>query len=402
MIKKIIHESFWENTNLDEIKQLFKDKKFLEKNCGPNAAHHLIFSSMSKLNDPKILNFLIKFGIDFNNRSLWSNQISPLHEFARKSAYPETVEMLVQEGNDINRKDWRGKTPLFWAVQNENPAILQKLIELGGDINTREINGNNLIEYAFIVCENKNLSSIEVILENGGEIDENILLYSALNSCEECFNLSLNFSQKINTRDKNGETPLMKSTSNYNDRVIEKLLELGAKVNTRDKNGRNAFMHAAMKNSGTRIFRILRDAGCDINAVDAEGNNALMLAVKENIRADCLLEELFQLGVEVNAKDKMGRNAFMQLAMKEYEAQNFEILKNIGCDINAADKEGNNALFLAAKNNCLPGLILRVLLSLGVNPKTSNKEGESLFECLDESLKTNYEDLYWEINDLQY
>lgn len=53
----------------------------------------------------------------------------------------EMVKLLIAHGADVNRKNFRGATPLMGAAVGKNVAVVKYLIEKGADVNARDKDG---------------------------------------------------------------------------------------------------------------------------------------------------------------------------------------------------------------------------------------------------------------------
>ena len=98
----------------------------------------LIYASQRGLvNNVKML---LKYGADSNYR----NPISGLSALATASAegHNPVVRTLVKNGNaDVNLPDNSGRTPLFYALENDKLETFRTLLSLGADINAQDICG---------------------------------------------------------------------------------------------------------------------------------------------------------------------------------------------------------------------------------------------------------------------
>ena len=56
---------------------------------------------------------------------------TPLHE-ATGAGHKEVVELLIAEGADVNAKNEDGRTPLDWAVDEDQPETADLLRKHGG------------------------------------------------------------------------------------------------------------------------------------------------------------------------------------------------------------------------------------------------------------------------------
>lgn len=102
-----------------------------------------------------IWNSLILFGAEINGKNLNGTtplQFSLVSSFARILGPPSTdaFEFLVKNGGDVNEQDERGRTPLFYAVNNSNLdfSVIELLIKSGATINYSDSAGTSLFSEA--------------------------------------------------------------------------------------------------------------------------------------------------------------------------------------------------------------------------------------------------------------
>ena len=58
------------------------------------------------------------------------------------NANPETLEILVQAGADINARAQNGRTAIYFAIASKNTVdIIKKMVELGADVNVKDEEG---------------------------------------------------------------------------------------------------------------------------------------------------------------------------------------------------------------------------------------------------------------------
>jgi ankyrin repeat protein len=141
----------------------------------------------------------------------------------------------------------------------------------------------------------------------------------------------------VNSRDKNGWTPLMYAASYAKPatEILQFLLAKGADVNARNKQGQTALMIAAAGRKGEAVKALLAK-GADINAKDDDGSTALILSLGElpNLPPDApdamvegldkevttIVQDLLDKGADVNVKNKKGETA---LTMGQMWADHF-------------------------------------------------------------------------------
>lgn len=58
------------------------------------------------------------------------------------------VKILIENGADVNLKDKRGSTPLYWAAFRNNFEIAKMLLEKGADVNIKNNDGATPRDFA--------------------------------------------------------------------------------------------------------------------------------------------------------------------------------------------------------------------------------------------------------------
>ena len=108
----------------------------------------------------EIIKLLIENGADVNNKNFIDS--SPLH-YAVELKNTEIIKLLIDKGADVNNKNSFGDTPLHRAVFNslENTKIL---IENGADIKAKDKDGKTPLDIAKDYKELKYTTSTDNIL----------------------------------------------------------------------------------------------------------------------------------------------------------------------------------------------------------------------------------------------
>ena len=100
-------------------------KYFVSKKADVNANAGSSLRDMAGQGNLEAVKFLVSKGADVNARRS-TDGFTPLHDAAR-SGNVEIVKFLVSKGADVNVKNNAGKTPLDWAEQSENSALIELL-----------------------------------------------------------------------------------------------------------------------------------------------------------------------------------------------------------------------------------------------------------------------------------
>ncbi len=166
-----------------------------------------------------------------------------------------TVELLNEYlgNNDVNARNISGWTPLMVAsMYNSNKEVVQMLIDNGADVNARDEVGNTALEEA------------------------------SRNSTPEVIQVLIDARADVNARDEVGSTPLMGASWRNTPEVIQVLLDNGADLHVRAENGSTALSRASFNNNNRQVIQLLIDNGADVNAKDQDGDTALMVASRNN------------------------------------------------------------------------------------------------------------------------
>ncbi|MYD18646.1 MAG: hypothetical protein F4X05_03255, partial [Rhodothermaceae bacterium] len=216
-----------------------------------------------------------------------------------------------------------------------------------------------------------------------------------------------------NFRDTAGNTPLHASLSNWQGRVVMKLLELGADPSARNYQGQVADP-THCENWTTRAFAEIADAdavvaciesGWDVNTRSVEGDSPLHQAVRAKDSTKIAL--LLNAGADPNAANERGATA-LKIAIRENSTQRkvppeaildttavgnrekilpryiyldkastiVALLLEAGADPNAKDQNsGKNPLYWAARRSDFS--IIDMLIQSGVNLNASDNDGRT-------------------------
>ena len=124
------------------------------------------------------------------------------------------IELLLDQGADVNARDYQDSTPLHRA---NTPEIAGLLLDRGADINARGNLGQSLIHrWAGATGHPHRLATLELFLNRGADTDirSNVgrpplyLLASQRDGDPQAAALMLDLDADINSKDDDGKTPL--------------------------------------------------------------------------------------------------------------------------------------------------------------------------------------------------
>ena len=310
---------------------------------------------------------LVSHGADVNARSI-SHSNALMH--AAAAGHSNCIQPLLSGGSEINGKDSDGLTALMEAARRGRTECLRILLANGADVNLKSNSSLTALVYAAI-C--RNTGCAELLINQG-----NALNHAAAAGLINFIMLLLRGTgSKINAKDTNGITALMKAAHLGQTEYLQILLTNGANVNLKSNSSLTALMYAAMGGNAGCV-EILLNKGADINMKDEEGHTPLMVALKDE-RATCLpllLSSVPEWTIRyLNEQNSEGVTALM-LATLHREIKCIYVLLINGADVEIKDDRGETVLMIAAQEGYTDGL--QILLNAGAEVNNvSNKNGHT-------------------------
>ena len=344
----------------------------------------------------------------------------PVLQIATTNKHSKILKLLLKYGADVNAISELHQSALRIAVENDDLMTVSDLLEAGAD--TEILYRIELEVYSVIKRKYWNLKVLDIaLLKNNAEIVELLLQKNALigtsffiavtNCNSRIVEKFLLRGASINSRDKDGKTPLFHAVEGNNIEIVKLLLMIGASPNVRATNGLLLF-HYAMKlgwQLNEEIFELLVHYGADINIPTEKGLLPINMLFKEqqiyyrlNSSAQKWIESLLKLflanDADANTREKFGPGNILHAATKIGASRLVEILLLNRANINFIDKRGNTPFKYAVQsaseswklfpnNNYLHANLLR-----GNNLDNSRHDSyyisRYLFHCKDKILPT--------------
>lgn len=123
------------------------------------------------------------------------------------------------------------------------------------------------------------------------------------------------------------------------------LIERGVEINSKDKEGRTPLSWAVMKGDNA-VVQLLIERGADINSKDNWGETSLSWAVMKGYKS--IVQLLVERKVEIESRNIWGETPLSQAAGNGHEAI-IQLLIERGAEVNSRDVLGQTPLSLAMK-----------------------------------------------------
>jgi ankyrin repeat protein len=243
-----------------------------------------------------------------NLRSVFSDLSSPSHfsdtvtmteqEYLR-AAFDGNLEQLrayVSAGGNIDVTNRHGMSALMLAIWNgRDRSIVEYLIDIGTDLGIRQPSSDwRALTFAAV---NGHAELLALLFARGDRLadddaDWKSLMFAVQYRSSATAEILLAHGARVDPRDDDGRTPLMRAVRNSDDASLGLLLRHGANPRAVDDDGNTALHHAAAKANLTNI-RMLVEHGADPAATNVAGETAIDIArAKKKSKVVAALEAL--------------------------------------------------------------------------------------------------------------
>ena len=324
------------------------------------------------------------------------NTLSELHLCRHGNDAEKAVELVLNDGLDINTPALCNRTPLLWASLSSSGEFIETLIDLGADVNAQRT--DDKVTPLILSASWNNFMAVYLLLDheadaNIARADGNSPLHIAVsNGFFHITKLLIKKGSNVNLQNKEGRTPLFLGVKNKHEQLIKLLIEneadvsIGYKENSTERfylvrgkeRGRAAWHYVLVKKHLLGLF-LKRVKGGRVNVADfgdilrsgwgkdpPEGTTdkilkeydfqfkeipdvTLLHIASKQINKPEIIDLLVKSGANVNAQDAEG---FTPLHMAAIHG-NLKIVKklvDLEADVNIITTDGKNAAELAHLN----------------------------------------------------
>ena len=284
------------------------------------------------------------------------------------------VEMLLDNRADITKTDKEGRSILHFT---RNPKMIDYLLDNGVDINATDMMVGTLLHHAVL---EKNSKLVAHLIEKGAHVNEtgkDKLTPLHLAKDKEMARILVEAGADLNAREAfTKETPLHKAIMSKNEALAEYLVEMGSRLDA-ETDHEEMPLEVALKHGTPKMVEMLIRAGADTSITGAKDRASLFTMASDPKMIDILAVE----GLKINHQDKYGMTALHLVS----DPKIAEALLNRRADINIEDKMGNTPLLLALKGGRYE--VAELLIEKGAKVGKSDQYGVSPWEYVRKELK---------------
>nr|CAD7429653.1 unnamed protein product [Timema monikensis] len=212
---------------------------------------------------------------------------------------------------------------LHIAVLRNDVAAVTSLLEKGAEVDFRDMGGRSALHLAAVQKNGEDI--IEILLKHGADIHlvDEVLQWTGLRYADK----------GINSKDKQGKTPLFIASEHNHLEVVKYLTEKGADVEICSRDGYSPLYIALLKGN-TNVIQFLKD----VATVDKGSKNGwtLMHTASTNGHLN-VIEHLLKISANINACNKYGQTP-LHIAAKKNNVKVLQFLIQEGALVNFHDK----------------------------------------------------------------
>ncbi len=309
-------------------------------------------------------------------------------EWAACAGRTTTAAYLLSHGADVNARDRYGWTSLIAAAATGQDDVVRLLLRHKADV---RISSKDGVAALLAAALSDHPSTVGLLLDHGADVDRNYecegeecrpwfdgnwpaIVWALQAGHYEVARVLSAHGANINAASYQGYTALSYATENLILGLLDKLLNFGADVNSKDTDGQTPLIRAAMFGN-EYAAKALLNHGADINAADLDGWTALMEAADSG-HAD-VVSLLVNSGAKLGAKGFDGKTALI-IAASYPRLEIVKVLIDHGAAVNAADDRGTTPLMTAAYYDAVD--VVNLLLKRGADANIRNSEGKTALD----------------------
>ena len=326
------------------------------------------------------------------------NTLSELHQCKRGNDAEKAVELVLNDGLDINTPALCNRTPLLWASLSSSGEFIETLIDLGANVNAQRT--DDKVTPLILSASWNNFMAVYLLLDH--EADSNIaradgnspLHIAVSNGFFHITKLLIKKGSNVNLQNKEGRTPLFLGVKNKQKHLIKLLIEneadvtIGYQENSTDRiylvrgkgRGRAAWQYVLVKKHLLGLFLKRTNGG----SLDGADFGAVLRSGWGKDPPEGTIDQILE---ECDFKEIPGVTVLHIASKENNEPEIIDLLVKSGANVNAQDAEGFTPLHMAAIHGNLKIVKKLVDLEADVNIVTTDGKNAAELAHLNEELE---------------
>ena len=323
------------------------------------------------------------------------NTLTELHLCKDNNDVEKAVEIVLNEGVDINIPGKSNRTPLLWASLTASGKFIETLVDLGADVNAQRT--DDKVASLYLAAYWNNYMAVDILLKHGADVGHLDISETTIHACARKGSLSvsrllIDSGFDINLRNNEGQTALYLAVKNKHKYMVKFLLESKADVNmkynenaskriylVRGEDRRKLAWHYVQVEKALLPLFLRRTNGGSLDVADF----GLILKSgwgkdpPENARTN-----INEMGATIPETQS---RTVLHVASKSASLEIVDLLVKHKADINANDADGFTPLHLAAMYGNIQVVKKLVELDADVNLKVVGKDAADLAQMNEET-----------------
>ena len=295
------------------------------------------------------------------------------------------AELLIDNGADIESRDYEGWTPLLLAAKEGKVAVSELLLARGADINQHRCD----ITALYLAVQHGHQALVQYLLHQTAKRDPLLLHVAAQNGHDSVVQVLLREGFEVTVTTDMDETPLHYASQWGHRSTVELLISAGASVDAKNFRKETALLVAATqghqdvmetlleRNKGVLAAKDDKERTVILRAIlaakDAKKRTALHLAAQKGHESAVRL--LLRCEIDLEYRDNLGKTALLciidpvfwlrSIRLKEPSSQEtiMELLLKAGADVHKSNYNGEYAIHVAVHSG--KSILVKVLLNTG-------------------------------------
>ncbi|XP_046564994.1 putative ankyrin repeat protein RF_0381 [Haliotis rubra] len=363
--------------NLDTVKQLMNGDEIDINTRGLYGLTPLMLAALKGHHD--VFEYLHKRGADMTLTDRGGDHILSM---ASVGGNMDIVKYAVTEKPYlINRTRNDGRTSLMWAAWHGRETIFVYLLDNGAGYMSMDNDGDNILHYAshggHTVIVEKVLADSKIDVDSSDRYGRTAVMEAVKQGYEQVFDILVGYGCDISHIDNDGNNVLHVACRGGHVAMVEHVLsQTNVDINSRGKDGATPLMFAA-RGRHRGVFDLLVAKRADASLLDDKGNNILHVACMGG-HVGMVEHVLSQDMVDINSQGRRGRTPLLWAALRKHSAV-IRLLLGQDADLLQLDDDGNNILHVSCETGNEE--IVRVVLSqnkLDINARNGRDETASM------------------------